>query len=124
VPYENLSDSLSTNCSATDAVLDVTLDKPLATNVAVELADPVAVAWGFAAPSLTLIALHDDVLDALTVADALAVNPPNDATLEFEDTRAPLDTMRIHDAAVLADAVEVAGRTAEPNAAEPKALVP
>jgi hypothetical protein len=124
VPYENLSDSLSTNCSATDAVDAVTLDKPLATNVAVDVAVPVAVGCGFASPSLTRVAPHVDADDVLTVADTLAVNPPNDATLEFEDTSAPLETMRMHDAVVLAEAVEVAGRTAEPNVDDPNVYVP
>jgi len=119
-----LSDSLSTNCSATDAVDAVTLDRPLATNVAVDDADPVALTDGVASPSLTRIDPHEDVDDALTVAPALAVNPPIDAVVVFDDTSAPLETMRMHDAVALDDAVDTAGKTAEPNVAEPNALVP
>jgi len=124
VPYENLSDSLSTNCSATDAVDAVTLDRPLAINVAVDDADPVAVADGLASPSLTRVAPQEDVDDALTVASALAVNPPIDATVALDDTSDPLETMRMHDADAEDDDVASVGRTAEPNPAEPKELVP
>ena len=102
----------------------MTLDKPLATNVAVDDAKPVAVAVGVASPSLTRVAPQEDVDDALTVASALAVNPPSDETLEFDDTSAPLETMRTHDAVALTVAVDVAGSTAEPNVDEPNALVP
>lgn len=102
----------------------MTLDKPLATNVAVDDAKPVAVAVGVASPSLTRVAPHEDVDVELTVASALAVNPPITATVALEDTSAPLETIRMHDAVALAVTVDVAGRTAEPNVDEPNALVP
>ena len=124
MPYENLSDSFSTNFSATDAVVEVELTTAPDTYVAVAVAVLVATPCGFASPSRTRVALHDDVVDAVTVAATLAVKPPRAATVEFDDTSEPLDTIRIHDAVVLDDAVATAGRTAEPNVAEPKALVP
>ena len=100
------------------------LDMPLATNVAVDVAVPVAVGCGLASPSLTRVAPQEDAEDALTVASALAVKPPIDATVAFDDTSDPLETIRMHDADAEDDDVASVGRTAEPNPAEPNALVP
>ena len=124
MPYENLSDSFSTNCSATDAVVAVELTTAPETKVAVAVAELVATPCGFASPSLTRVAPQVAVDAADVLALIFAVKPPMAATVVLEDTSAPLDTILSQDAAVVADAVAMAGRTAVPNVAEPNALVP
>ena len=83
--------------------------------MAVDVADPDAWALGFASPSLTRIEPHEDDELELIVAAAFAVKPPRDATVALEETREPLETMRMHDAVAEADADETDCRSADPN---------